>query len=82
MLLTLDPRVRNVIAHVVEAFAACPHLHVDHHTPFSRTQCSIRAQLTCATVTRSRSSSHANQTNLPDLFLSFFHKNPKVLRSS
>ena len=48
----------------------CPHLLMHYFT--------FRAQPTRAVVPQSRSASRANQTDLPDLLLNFFHRNSKV----
>ena len=48
----------------------CPHLLMHYFT--------FRAQPTRAAVPQSRSASRANQTDLPDLLLKFFHRNSKV----
>ena len=48
----------------------CPHLLMHYFT--------FQAQPTRAVVPRSCSASRANQTDLPDLLLNFFHRNSKV----
>ena len=48
----------------------CPHLLMHYFT--------FQAQPTHAVVPRSCSASRANQTDLPDLLLKFFHRNSKV----